>query len=796
MEASFEKALGTLESIHSLFNPSSDSETKEKTKEPKKTKGKTTESVSEKETKTEDEISDVCFGFEDLNISPKMKASVNIEERTPERTSKTEELSSDKKRALEDFSLPVCTCVLEGQTECPSRQQHRLCISAGVAVAQFMLQAGNKVSVRKVLGQLKSQFNVLNCTLVLDPEIYFKAPLKQRQKSVLDSGLKWEPELLSSWLMSCCIQAELQLHQKEYKSLHSMWKMVEEMHSLDQFENVLHQTLLLSRLALSEASRHLLCSKELVSVNSTSLVLPKQTEIQEISTSLQDIAISMKKKVSFGDPNNTVAKQLKPKVVRDLLKSEGRKDSQVFATPSKTKKNPDSFMTPKYPFMNQVFANGKVSNVASVGRTPANRINDLAALISDNEDDIAFPNKKPITPNATRSVKSKSARARTQPKKSQAKGVKTLPEANIACKLDFLTEAGSVSNNVFVDPDSDSPQNKTDVLQKAGKTKAKNNKQKSTAKSKTDDLTRTGNKADSSTYDQSAGDSSILLELNSNTSKQDVYDFSVEASPQVNKTITKPTKKSTQTKKKIVKTTGKEQIAEPTNENELDGSNSESCSGGKQVRGRRLKKQELDASTTNCKDSVIDASQEKPKKRGRRKNNDGEVEVVRQADSSSDQELNVSIEPIDSHSEVQDPACELGHSDKNHNNTCSIRLTNPDLQVGSSRESFFEPIEVMRGDTNKSRKTSRSTRQKREKSAEAVVGSEEIEERDEDDKGGNGKEEMRSGRLCSSKEMSEKLGCMDEEDANNECVVSPEYGMEFYKEIQSFQYVCIHVTQM
>ena len=833
MNASFEKALETMESISCVFNINGSVASVGKPSDTTKTTAKDTEKIAAEE-------SDACFGFEDLSITPKAKIShEDAEKKTPERAGKSEELTSDKKRSLEELSIPVCTCVMEGLTECSNNRLHKLSVLAGVAVVQFLLQAGNKTSVVKVLYQMQTKYDVFKTTAFLDPASYFKTPSKQRPKSLNDSGLKNSPGLLASCLTATCVQAEMFLHQKDYNSLDLTWSMVEEMQENRMFDNVLHETFLLSRLALCEASRHLLASTELLNTKLPIIPDLSQTDIQMASSTLQDVSISTKKKVSFGE----AGKAAKVKAVRDIMKSETK--SKTVATPLKSKKNLDIFMTPKLGVLNQVFSSAKKPNIVSISRTPANRIKDLATLLDEDDRDIVFPSKKPVTPSIGRSGKS-----RTESRKSRKTPMKTLTGPQLACKLDFISGAGnSVSNKIFVDDDvrttkeavedkvkSNKSNRKNGVIVdeqveatedvvennvKAKKGKVKNTKQKKAKVKGNEDINEDiENEVDESKSDISQQDNSVLIDSKLDELNKDVFNFSFEASPLIGKTKvnSKSAKKVNGARKATMKAKDKE-----IKENRVD-SISEPKKNGKPAGTSRSKKK-VDSSITNVENAVEEVCEEKPQSRGRRKKNVGDVEIVRTRGDDSIGDFDVNIEITELSIEASEVDIEINETNEDTGKTSSMMLLN--TNVLDIKNDFYEPIEVMRGDTRTTRRTGRTTRKKctskdeADNSVEDEEGDKEYESKDvcrdknggksadnevnenekllkvkskdnrklgkggrrknevtvvnhvaeeketeegDLDKESNGKEEMRSGRLSSMKEMTEKLGCMVDDD--------------------------------
>ncbi|WAR04410.1 ESPL1-like protein [Mya arenaria] len=152
---------------------------------------------------------------------------------------------------------------------------------------------------------------------------------------------------------------------------------------------------------------------------------------------------TLQKKVMFDDAAKKVEDEIKSEkkdsasVKADIGKTTAAK---VKATPLKQKKVADVLATPKvYSQLVNVFASTKKVKPAasSIAQTPATRIRDLNELIaSDDEEDVFFPKKRPITPSVSKSLK-----AKTEPRNRTIKSEKSTlqgTKANLACKLNFI----------------------------------------------------------------------------------------------------------------------------------------------------------------------------------------------------------------------------------------------------------------------------------------------------------------------------------------------------------------------
>lgn len=793
MEASFEKASNTLDSIQNVFDPSPNGNKPGKKSKSGKERKIKKESVVEPTGKSfvpktgdSDKIDDVCFGFEDLNVNAKDNGLDDAGKKTPERIARPEKLDSDKKKALENVRLPECVCLENG--ECPSKHKHWLCISGSVSIAQFLMQAGSKFAVTKVMDKLQ-KYDVFQTLFFLDPGKYFQCPATERSKRLEKSRLKFEPELLSECLAACCIQAELCLNQKDYKAVSAMAKMVGEMEDFGLFENVLHQTLLKARLAVCEASAYLLISEQVLNHKDVGSSAVMQSDVQDTCTALQDLSISTKKKVSFGEEKAN--KDANDKTGQNTSKVEMKKVLDTFATPLKPKKNLDTLNTPKIPVMNQLFPSAKKSKALSVTRTPANRIQDLAALLdSDEENDIVFPDKKPVTPSVIKSIK-KSGRARTEPKKSSKKDTKVaIP--NVACKLDFISESGNdcikttsgKAFSLFIDDETGEPPNNGsfDESKKSKANKRTNKKVKDPSNTGQKD-NENGNIADEK--EDSIVNGSVLSEISSNDTQKDVFDFSFEASPHVEKSKTgaKSAKKNKTVKKKPAKTMENVSLEKETKENCNVANDSIVEKSSKGKRTRVGKEQTDNTIESNDTGDLVKDSIKKPQRRGRKKAA-GDIEIVRQSENEEttyDSNIVLDVIELDIQvtEDVEEDNDQLKESVKQFQSEASP-VINSMIHLA---DDLYEPIEVMRGDRKASRKTTRNSKQKKvepetTESQDSSVGVEDEVVEEAMETAGNGKESMRSGRLSSVKEMSEKLGFIDEE-ADTVAVASVAYGKKY-----------------
>lgn len=846
MEASFEKAFDTLESLNNVFSPLESAEGyrqagKQGIRQQKETQvhgnvlkeGMIGEKIDDQEkgkanNRVGDEVSEVCFGFEDLNIAVKAEGLEDGDEpKTPERTVTSQELSIDEKKALENFNIPLCDCVKKGLVKCQAKQLHIQCVSASVAFAQFLLQAGNKSQVTKILNQLRSKYGDFISVAFLSPKKYFEVSQQQRQKTLQDSGLKFQPELLSVCLTASCIHAELQLHQKDFTSVHVACNMVEEMEDLGMFENVLHRTLLVSRLTLCEASTFILSSKPVLDDKLKTSFSTLQTAINQTCTSLEDVTISSKRKVSFGDDS---CRSVKGKGVRDTFKSDPKKEKEVFATPRKTGKVQDIFATPKFPFLNQVFPSAKKTGLPSAARTPANRIQDLAALIgSDEEEDVAFPDKKPVTPSVSKSVKSKSVRARTEVKKVGKRASKGLKEEKIACKLDFPSDNFTVaidSNkqdakfSVFLDNNGELSNSVEEMVidtESKSKTPKEHKGRRNTGKSS--HLKTNRNEDILHDSDISVEDSSVLTDAIKNVAQKDVFNFSFEASPGVGKPKvgSKSGKNPAGVKKKSGRGTGatvKGKVSKENNPKVENADNDEIAVVKSDRSARTRRKVDIrDEVKAHENESMLHTAKGKSQRKRRNNSMAEDVETVRYWNGEENCDLDISADPIElSQTDLSlEQSNRMSPAFENRDNTVVPMVSSPDINVvGNLNDDFYEPVEIMRGGSRRTRKDTRGNKQKVEAHGEDDTGVVEECEGDNEDNGtldsrnavdckgrsedtevvdrsGNGKEKMRSGRLCSVQEMSEKLAYMREE-PEDICMAALEQGKGSFKESTTLLY--------
>ncbi|XP_052807169.1 uncharacterized protein LOC128236307 [Mya arenaria] len=458
MEANFSKAMTVLDPMFRVFDINTDFSS--------------LVNEAEDEGKTADETEKKV---ENTSKTPANKNGAQNQgkkdKRTPERIGHCTELSLEIKEKLEKLQPPDCSCLKEVDKKnhlCCSAVEHRLCIISGVTLADFMKQAGLPQKSASILNHLNNSYDIFRKGPYLNAKPFLEKEEDTRQGILNGRGFKKDQELFSSCLTATCIMAELHLNSKDFSAVNSLWKMTQELDKQGFLTNVLHGTVLLSRLALCEASSVLLSQVRNSQVQNSKL----QTNLESMMTDIEPLS---SKKTLFNEPvevddvdeakedNDTATADkatLQKKVmfddaakkVEDEIKSE-KKDSasvkadigkttaaKVKATPLKQKKVADVLATPKvYSQLVNVFASTKKVKPAasSIAQTPATRIRDLNELIaSDDEEDVFFPKKRPITPSVSKSLK-----AKTEPRNRTIKSEKSTlqgTKANLACKLNFI----------------------------------------------------------------------------------------------------------------------------------------------------------------------------------------------------------------------------------------------------------------------------------------------------------------------------------------------------------------------
>ena len=502
MEANSKNAIDTIDTINQMLrvNDTTHQFTQcpvNKTLETSTSKLNCEVSDQRESEETNTDPSPECFGFNGLAITP--KAPQQKTDVTPGKDSSTDELDSCRKKRLSELTIPQCQC-LNGENACSDAALHRLCYEAGIVIVEFLTVSELKTKAYSILDKLLAENKDLvglNDLLSLNS---VSAPSKKDSGHDLEH---FEPSLKYLCLEAKCIQAEAFGQQKLHKKVHQIWHEIKQLEQSGFFDDVLHSNILVARLALCEATSflHSLQSnfRELEFDTSTSAnvslemepesessKLPEsedtnmedgsETDVTEIQNKLEDLTLN-KRTVTFGDKaevfiveddkvkgSKTKARNSRKKKSneKENSKSAGDQDLIIQGTdlstplkskPSSVKRN--TINTPK----SQIFFHTPGTAKARLNfQTPLsvnNRQMTLDFLLEDSDDDIpVFPELKPVTPKVDQSALKKSAKSKTESKKSKKKLVDD-SSVNVICNLNLALSQSSSPSDTFGELDSD-----------------------------------------------------------------------------------------------------------------------------------------------------------------------------------------------------------------------------------------------------------------------------------------------------------------------------------------------------
>ncbi|KAL4228695.1 Separin [Mactra antiquata] len=448
MEAASEKALQTVEYLNCIISPVDrtktvsikESDGKNNVKKEKMTKdlkpvkdGKPNQS----EVDVPMGVGDTeCFGFKNLGVTP-VKHPRKTSEHTPERISNTEDLGSERKRKMSQLEIPECICMKESKEKCTDQNRHKLCVRAGVVLSDFLTQNGMKTEAQKLLNGVQTKYKL---PTFLDSSVTGDKTNDIVLKNVID------PSLLYSYLEVACIQAESYLDQKEFYKVHMIWKSLQDLEQSGCLRSVLHSNILLTRLALCDATGYML---SLHSQPTESMLSMKQAAITDISANGKVSAsidvpdgtiVSTKKKVSFGDDSDTLI------VTGTKLKTSRRKLLNEDIEPVITEQPKSVVNLLNTPRVKVAFkAKGlqpttPSAKIATLERMMAGESDTFTVL---HDDDVLFPQPKPVTPRTAPKSKIAKSKCKTEPRNlKNKKQVNVLEDSDsdskIACNLDEL----------------------------------------------------------------------------------------------------------------------------------------------------------------------------------------------------------------------------------------------------------------------------------------------------------------------------------------------------------------------
>ncbi|XP_053408067.1 uncharacterized protein LOC123559936 [Mercenaria mercenaria] len=803
MEAEYEKALSTAESLDCILsseNQSKDISLIQSTKVCKR-KSQSTDDQLCKSSVSQAEN----FGFEDLATST-VKPSAGSLDKTPERLYKKEELDSEKKNKMKKLKAPNCSCMVADCDQCPDLVRHRLCMKAGIVLSDFLAQTDMRSAADILLTDMQSKFEILSdiCSDSTNSLNDFGLP---NEKSLVKNGHIHDPQLLYTCLEAGCIKAESYLHQKDFNKVHQVWKTFQNLEKSGSLKNVLHSNILLTRLALCDASGYMLSLHEPQTKLNQSETGSRinQSDIdkkmEDTTQKLENLSIKPRRKVSFeGEDESWTITGTCMKIAKKITKFAEDMMSPV------AKSVMDSVNTPKSQFI------AKKSKVALT--TPAtNRMMVLEQLMaSDEEDDmLVFPEPKPVTPRvAPKSSKSSriKSKCKTEPRNPSSKkpaftiAEDPVDEKSIACKLNFPAQTSddmSGSNTVDnshveqikrkprkmkkekcsstsaindtegqtdEDVDSKDKTRKSGIPKRSGRKPVGDkikNVEKSTENSivmlNADESNKTGNSINVLREKGADGDTGQLEKLNSglNQIKNDVFDFGLEASPVVAKVSKTGRGKQTKGSQRGKKASGVPR--KPSNEDE----------------------QNVCMEVDNKENESIPKAKTSSR-RGRPKRGPDNTEMVRKNSDELDEcELEISLEEL---TLDDDRYSDIGDNDTERARDVSLPepvIEQGELVVGQlddievKLDIDLEPIEIMRGETvpkskagNKSRKRGKAVAAKADDAYEEdTVGTTESKKEEGSSSGEDSHdtsrtvEKMRSGRLASMNELTH-MDLMDE----------------------------------
>ncbi|XP_052258977.1 uncharacterized protein LOC127863473 isoform X2 [Dreissena polymorpha] len=414
MQANVNKAFNVLDAIHLTFNLknkftegkdtlnaglTSSEETNNKSSNSEPDRGKLEN--ENKQDNWDNNKLDVgnCIGVEEkITPSKFMEQEKTDGNKTPERVGHCTVLNSDKKRQLEVLAVPECPCLKVGAPSYSDTCMHKMSLLMGVAMAEFLMDSGSHDAVRKTLHHLHTSLDVFRDHSFLKPSQYFSRSPKQKKMMIEQSLFKHHPDVLATCLTASCVKAELNLIEKDYESVNSMYQMVKDFEEGGMLKNLVHGTILVSRLALSRSAAFFLTSTDLFKDSYQTL----------LETEMEMEAMMLSQKGNTGFTAEGCADLKKTGVAKNILKDlqlAVPTTADIKATPMKSKSKFDALCTPKMPSLEK----GMLSTTkrpALMNQINNNRIAELQKLIdSDEDDDIVFPKTKPITPSVAKSVR-------------------------------------------------------------------------------------------------------------------------------------------------------------------------------------------------------------------------------------------------------------------------------------------------------------------------------------------------------------------------------------------------------
>ena len=446
-----------------------------------------TESI-EKQTNASPE----CFGFEGLSITPKVTIpKTNV---TPGKESGVEELDSCQKLRLANLKVPWCQC-LNGESACDDAIFHRLCTEAGIVIVEFLTVSEMKINAYNILDKLLVDNKEFIDFGKMVQQTSAVEPVKKDYLSCRKSGLgfeHFEPSLKYLCLEASCIQAEAFSQQKQYKKVHQIWHDIKKLQQSGFFDDVLHSNILVARLALCEASSFLhslqtnfseleletsMAEKNSLEMESGSgdvklhnstvkLNAASKTDVCEIQDKLEDLTLN-KRTVTFGDKAEVfIVEESKPKSSQPKARSSRKQktnDKENYEHSSGVIAQGAALTTPVKNLSWSALKNVvSTPNSQALSHTPctsktklsfqtplnvSNRKMALDLLLEDSDDDIpVFPDLKPVTPKTDRVISKKSAKSKTEPKKSKKKAVSESSKG-VICNLTLALQQSSSPSN-------------------------------------------------------------------------------------------------------------------------------------------------------------------------------------------------------------------------------------------------------------------------------------------------------------------------------------------------------------
>lgn len=776
MEADSEKALLTAESLDCILSTENQSKNNKLNQSRKGSKSENQSSQPAMSISSENDN----FGFQDPADSMKMDSDTT--EKTPERIYIKKELDSEKKNKMKKIKAPDCICMVGKDDFCPDVVRHKLCMKAGIVFSDFLAQTDMRNIADKLLSEVQAKFDVMSFDINT-------AIMNTNHFSPVINGHMLDPQVLYSHLEAYCIKAESYLHQKDFHKVHQIWKTFQNLEQSGNLSNVVHGNILLTRLALCDAAGYMLSlhgdkSETVTEINQSD----SDKSITDAAKKLERLSLKPRRKVSFESETETMTvtgtsmKRLKKKLAGDAI------DVETPLKPVIALVN-----TPK-------FSARKTRNPLTTPST--NRMDVLEKLMaSDEEDDlIVFPDPKPVTPKVIlKSSKSSRVKARctTEPRNPSSKkpafiiAEDPIEDDNVACKLDFLSQTNDEENSDELKKENksgkQSKKRQKSVASSVNDGKdcpgensiVKNSTRKSKIVQKKSTLAQTdqtGKSIVSSSdlsvsFDENVdsknekvltekGESNNELKVENmngyhNQFKGDVFDFEMEASPDVGKAT------------KTGKGRGKSKLSQRGKKANVSSKVSNNAENG-------------DIQADN-KENEKSSKVRRSTRRGQTKTEIDNTELVRRnSDSSDDSELEISLEELifDNDPDNVDLSREYSNVELSEPvNTKDWLETNHYI---STIESNVEPIEIMRGKTGTKMKTKKSGScvEKAALSSNTDQGTEGNSSGEDAHNTSRSVEQMRSARLAS---MNDLVDILDPDNQPSvSCIEMPLSGKLFF----------------